>query len=184
MTQNDEKIESIETLADWRTKSQKWFPTSKPISLEGTKQWLVNSVINNDDRVLFWIEDSKGQKIGHVGLYRFDFIKSRCEIDNVIRGVEGDKGLIQKAIFTLIKFVFEDFCLKNIYLRVFSDNYRAISLYNRLGFEEIQRRPLSKTEGGLYTEYFDNNLDFYEETERYFVTMKLNNSLYNRLENV
>jgi perosamine synthetase len=184
MTQNDEKIESIETLADWRTKSQKWFPTSKPISLEGTKQWLVNSVINNDDRVLFWIEDFKGQKIGHVGLFRFDFIQSRCEIDNVIRGVEGDKGLIQKATSLLISYVFEKFGIEKIYFRVFSDNLSAIICFEHLGFREIQRRPQSKSSNDQYSEYFDNNLDFYEETDRYLITMKLDNNLFSRLKNV
>ena len=61
--------------------------------------------------------------------------------------------------------------IDNLYLKVFSDNTRAINLYERLGFSEVNRAPLFKSiNNGVVSWVEDDNRK--ESTDRYFVTMK------------
>ncbi|MDX1919464.1 MAG: hypothetical protein SFU25_01875, partial [Candidatus Caenarcaniphilales bacterium] len=65
--------------------------------------------------------------------------------------------------------------LNTLYLRVFSDNERALKLYTQLGFREIQRTPMRKIKDQVnnVTEWIPVLMDPYREVERYFVTMTL-----------
>ena len=65
--------------------------------------------------------------------------------------------------------------MENIYLRVFSDNTRAINLYNNIGFNEILRIPLLKKEVNGHNHWVPLLDSVYTEVNRYFVTMKLDN---------
>ena len=164
--------EDIELLMKWRNGAQEYFPTQSNITFEGTKIWLKNAVDLIDDRILFWVINGAGIKIGHVGLYRFDFRKQHCELDNIIRGESTSKGIMTVALRRLLDFVQNDLFFSTVYLRVFSDNHRAIKLYNSIGFNEIQRRPLKEIVDKDSTRYIELNDDVYSEVKRYFTTMK------------
>lgn len=167
-------IEELELLSKWREAAQTWFPSQSIVTLDGTKEWLYNSVDKIDDRILFWIINNEGIQVGHVGLFRFDFKKSQCELDNIIRGNSIDKGIVESALNRLIQFTEDELDVKNVFLRVFSDNTRAINLYEKLGFVEVQRRPLKKTIQNGNIKYIELNDDIYENVTRYFSTMKMN----------
>jgi perosamine synthetase len=166
--------EDIHLLKEWRSESQKWFPSQFKVTFEGTKKWVKQALFDDKDRVLYFVLDNNGNKIGHVGLYRFDFKENLCELDNVIRGVSNvEKGIMKYACQTILNFAQDTLGIANIYLRVLSDNERALSLYSRLGFKEVQRVPLCEIENkGVVTwqPYYGN---VYKEVARYFVTMKL-----------
>jgi RimJ/RimL family protein N-acetyltransferase len=92
----------------------------------------------------------------------------------VIRGNQENKGLMEAACRSLIESSVKEYKLLNFYLKVFSDNQRAIKLYERLGFEEIQRVPLikKKSNNGT-TSWIQYMTPDYVEINRYFVTMRL-----------
>jgi perosamine synthetase len=167
--------EDIELLAKWREENQQWFPSQFKVTIEGTKKWLDNALLKEQDRLLYFVCDNDGFKIGHIGLYRFDYKNKSCELDNVIRGSQNIKGIINMACNSLIKEAKKTFQLENIYLRVFSDNTRAINLYNNIGFNEILRIPLLKKEVNGHNHWVPLLDSVYTEVNRYFVTMKLDN---------
>jgi perosamine synthetase len=163
----------LDLLVKWRNDAQSYFPTQSKITREGTKNWLINNLDSVEDRLLFWIINENNTKVGHIGLFRFDFQKSHCELDNIIRGNFESKGIMESSLKSLISLVKNDLLIKNIFLRVFSDNHKAISLYKKLGFEEIQNRPLKKIINGESTRYIELNDDVYASVDRYFTTMQL-----------
>ena len=112
--------------------------------------------------------------MGHVGLFRFDYHNQACELDNIIRGVDGiSKGLMTQACQTIIDFAKKDLGIRTIYLRVFSDNEAALKIYHNLSFKEIIRTPLRKEQKGEVVFWKEIISDPYFSAEKYFVTMKL-----------
>lgn len=168
----DDKV--IKLLADWRQKSNLWFPSQFNVTVDGTKNWALNQLLKKKDRILFFLQiEGEKDPFGHIGLYRFDYEKKSCEIDNVIRGEnsESSKGGMTTGLQILIDWTFKYLYIDNLYLKVFSDNSKAIKLYERLGFSEVNRVPLFKTiNDGVLSWIEDNSRK--ENTDRYFVTMK------------
>lgn len=166
--------ETVQLLGEWRSASQQWFPAQFPVTFDGTKKWLENQVLKTNDRILFMAEDNPGAVFGHVGLFRFDYKKESCELDNIIRGKEQIlPGGMLLACKTLVTWAFNSLRIKVIYLRVASDNRKALKLYEKIGFREIQRTPLMKVVDRDLIRWIDVIGQPYYEVERYFVTMKL-----------
>jgi len=165
----------IDLLKKWRISSQEYFPSQFEVTKEGTKKWAKDGVIDVSDRVLFLVENLDKKPVGHVGLYRFDYKEKCCELDNIVRGENISPGIMLDACAKLVEWSFQELGIEHIYLRVFSDNAKAMKLYNSLGFTEIQRVPMRKIQDPEknITEWIPVLSDPYRETERYFVTMKL-----------
>jgi len=164
----------ISLLARWRDAAQEWFPSQFTVTEEGTKTWLEKQVLKQKDRILFMVEDNNHTPLGHVGLFRFDYHHRFCELDNIVRGeINRLPGAMTLACTTLINWAFKELKLKKIYLSVLSNNDRALNLYTRLGFYEVQRVPLMKVEetnGTRWTEVLGNP---YHEVKIYFIRMRL-----------
>lgn len=144
----------IRILARWRKKHETWFPAQFPVTAARTKSWLETRVLSEPDRLLFMIQ-IHGTYRGHVGLYRFDFENKTCEIDNIVRGRSGVRGMMESAIQSMMHWGTEALGITGYTLQTTSDNVRAIALYQRLGFTESKRIALvyNKTkEGGEWTE--------------------------------
>lgn len=159
--------------AKWREAAQDAFPQQFRVTFDGTKNWAQRQLLQLPDRFLFLIEDDKKQYIGHIGLFRFDFKKRSCEIDNVVRGEEGAPGIMTHATLALMQWTEKTLGIRDFYLRVMSGNTRAIRLYERTGFREILRVPLTRlrhADGS--TAWVNGGSDIYREAERYFITMK------------
>ena len=136
---NEENRKLIELLAQWREASSRWFDVFK-VTEEGTRIWLKKQVIDMKNRLLFMLETVDGIPIGHMGFYR-------GEVDNVIRGRRDIlKGVMTHALNAMLKWAFTDLDIRDLYVRVFSDNERAIAFYKRCGFSEIGKIPLRKVE--------------------------------------
>ncbi|MDA0771775.1 MAG: GNAT family N-acetyltransferase [Cyanobacteria bacterium] len=163
----------IKLLAKWREAAQDAFPAQFKVTEDGTKRWLENGVLKTTDRVLFWVHNKQGQRIGHVGLFRFDLSQKFCELDNIVRGESGSPGIMQEACQALIDLCKEELELKDIYLRVFSNNPKALKLYENLGMREIQRSALRKIEEDGAIKWIEVIKSPYETIERYFITYKL-----------
>lgn len=164
-------IEDIKLFAKWRENAQQYFPSQREITMEGTRSWLEKALLSVSDRMLFWVLDENSDKIGHIGLFRFDYRKSSCELDNVIRGEKAWHELMKCASLALIKYTKDVLKMKDIFLRCFSDNQKAIALYEKIDFKEINRVPLEKRDGNGITSWVECH-DRYKQIERYFVTMQ------------
>ena len=164
----------IKFLADWRQKSNLWFPSQFNVTMDGTKNWASSQLLKKKDRILFFLQvEGEKEPFGHVGLYRFDYEKKSCEIDNVIRGEnsESSKGGMTTGLQILIDWTFKYLNIDNLYLKVFSDNTKAIKLYERLEFSEVNRVPLFKTINNGVVSWIEDNSKK-QDTDRYFVTMQ------------
>lgn len=131
---------AIRLLSRWRKKHEAWFPTQFPVTHARTALWLQQRVQDEPDRLLFFVE-AGGVLRGHVGLYRFDFDTKRCEIDNIVRGRSGYKGMMEKAVVALMRWGTDILGIEDYTLQTTSDNVRALSLYKKIGFFETNREP-------------------------------------------
>jgi RimJ/RimL family protein N-acetyltransferase len=167
-------VELVALLAAWRERANAFFPAQFPVTLEGTHRWLVKQLLEVPERMLFWVRGPGGERLGHLGLYRFDFDERSVELDNVIRGVSGAlPGAMFSAVGALAHWSFETLGIQSLCLRVLSDNERAIRLYERCGFHETMRMPLVRTDEGQVVRWEEAPGDYRQAVERYFVTMRL-----------
>ncbi len=126
------------------------------------------------DRLLFWVVAQSGQRIGHVGLFRFNYDLAQVEIDNIVRGESAVlPGVMEASVQALLNWTFQQLEISDVFLRVFSDNPRAIRLYERCGFRETMRMPLQRIADGDVVRWIEVDGSYRGEVSRYFVTMKL-----------
>jgi len=166
--------DSIRLLAAWREAAQGSFPAVFPVTLEGTRRWLIRQVLEVPDRLLFWVQGPQGQKIGHLGINRLDFAARNLELDNVVRGVPRVmRGAMYSSVQTMLNWVFVTLDMRDVFLRVFSDNTRAIQLYEHCGFRETMRMPMRRVEEDGAVRWLEVDGNHREPVARYFVTMHL-----------
>lgn len=163
--------EEVRLLSKWRKQSEWWFPAQFRITTAGTKKWLQERLLDTKDRFLFIIETPSGIPIGHVGLFRFNFTENSCEVDNVIRGEPDIPGIMTYAVYTTITWAKKYLGVKKFYLEVFSDNEKAIKLYERCGFREINRVPMKKIVEKNRVDWIEIQ-NSNEKFERYNIYMK------------
>lgn len=139
---NNPSVAEIMLLARWRRKNKRWFRDTKPVTFPSTEKWW-QTVQENPLRILFWVENNKGQKVGHMGLNRFK--AKSCELDNVIRGPKTSPGIMGNAVSSLIDWTFKNLPIKRIYLQTNYDNGHAIRFYEKSHFKIIKNsKPLVK----------------------------------------
>jgi RimJ/RimL family protein N-acetyltransferase len=166
--------ESVARLASWREAAADGFPSQFPVTVAGTQRWLLNGVLQVPDRLLFWVRTNDGLPVGHVGLYRYDSAARTIEIDNIVRGESAvAPGIMYGSVRQLADWTFETLGMSALFLRVFSDNARALRLYERCGFYETMRMPLKRVVEGEVIRWLEVNSDYRELVTRYFVTMRL-----------
>ncbi len=140
---DDEQL--IQQLALWREQNAFAYPSRFPVTVEGTKEWVRSRVLGVDDRLLFLVSDKHGRAIGHLGFANALNDDMAMEIDNVVRGIHHvHPGIMAQAMRALLQWASEVIGPRRVYLRVFSDNKRAIDFYLALGFLETNRIPLRK----------------------------------------
>lgn len=164
----------VELLARWREAAKEAFPTQFPVTLEGTRNWLADKVIAVPDRILWWIRgDHDGVRLGHLGLFHLDASSMSIELDNVVRGVaRGAPGLMQASVKTLVRWASEHLGIEEVALRVFADNQRAVTLYERCGFRTVREIPLVCLEETGLTSWVEQGVDAKLPAERHFLEMR------------
>lgn len=165
-------INLIRLLANWRKRHESWFQAIFKVTIRGTAVWLKEKVIETPDRLLFMIKVNN-QYLGHIGLFRFNFAKASCEIDNIVRGKALYPGIMTEAIKTMMIWGRENLGLAGYTLQAASDNQKALNLYQRLGFIEEKRLPLVKTKKGNRQEWIEAPENYQRKIKRYNVFMKL-----------
>lgn len=137
--------QTIELLTKWRNQNMKYFLTQFLGTSLRTKNWLKNIVLPTDNRIIFLVCDETELKIGNLGLCNIG--EDYAEIDNVLRGeISNNKNLFYYAVNTIVYWVFEYMDISNINLHVFSDNIKAIGLYEKIGFKTVKMLNLSRVD--------------------------------------
>lgn len=174
ITKRDAKDKAvIRDLKAWRQKNQQAFPSQFNVTLKGTRIWFQTQLMDKKDRILFFVKDLDGNRVGHLGLYRFDYEQKACEIDNVIRGKSNAPGIMTDALNTLILWTTKELEVKKLYLSVFSDNPQAINLYRRCGFSDYKLIPLEKKVNGKVINWEENSQIDPKKAERSYLKMIL-----------
>jgi len=168
-------------LAAWREENEEWFPTQFKITLEGTRKWFREGLIEVRDRLLFVIEVGE-RMIGHVGMFRFDFKTMNCEIDNIVRGEQGYPGIMGDACLQMMSWGVKVFGVKIYTLKVRHSNDKAVRLYKRIGFVETKRVPLIPGPGGKGARWVPAPEGYPKEIERYSLEMAFEGNPEERLK--
>ncbi len=162
----------VSLLSRWRKENEFWFQAIFPVSDAGTKIWLKNKVIDEQDRLLFLITINN-RYIGHVGLWKFDFANQSCEIDNIVRGESEYAGIMYPSIVLLQNWARTTLAIKDFYLHTLVENRQAVKLYEKLGYEVIKTDPLIRTVNGDRIEWISPPADYAGDIERHEVQMRL-----------
>jgi len=133
-----ENDELINILRYWREINSWVYPSVFPVTLEGTKNWLKNLVINNTLRVLFGIY-KENILFGHIG-YLIRNEPGTVELDNILRGRKECKGVMTKIVSHFVENAYK-LGFERVVLKVFGDNVKAIKLYKRCNFIVLKAIP-------------------------------------------
>lgn len=161
----------MDLLSKWRKDHEFWYLATFPVSREGTRRWYRDKLLAVPDRILFLIMVA-GDPVGHIGLFRLSEDGREIEIDNIVRGEAAHPGIMKNAIQHMMAWARQTLGIKTFNLQVVSDNERALKLYAKLGFAEIDREPLVLTNNGEFVEWVPAPADHTDEIKRYNVVMK------------
>jgi hypothetical protein len=130
----------IEKLVVWRNQARKYFMTQFSATYARTKAWLENTVLRENNRLLFLIH-SPTLLIGHLG---FKGLTTRsAELDNLIRGEKGGHPqIIYHAEWALVNWLYGNFSIDEICAHVLADNFITLRLHQSIGFRPTQRIPV------------------------------------------
>lgn len=134
----DERL--VQLLWEWRITHDYAYPTRAPITPESTREWLQNSVIANESRLLFLVRDRHLHALGHLGLL---ISGTDIEIDNVLRGAPRVLGVMSMAMETLQRWALTELDAQELKLRVLGSNTHAYDFYTRLGYSEVEREAMA-----------------------------------------
>jgi RimJ/RimL family protein N-acetyltransferase len=146
----------IQLLTDWRNRFVKAFLTEFHATSSRTARWLVDVVGPKDGKILFMIDDTCGRTWGHMGLDQIDWKRSFGEADAIVRGGEASPGSTKRALQTLLAWGTGQLGLREMTLRVRSDN-TAVEFYRKVGFREIRRVPLRRAEEPEITRWIEDS---------------------------
>lgn len=143
-----QRIENCVSLfSQWRKENPTLSPARFEITDERTDNWLKKVVVDNDNRILFIVQDTIGTSIGHIGFASFRYDTQTAEVDSVLKGVKtGYPCFMEYAMKALLKWGKEVLEIEHFDLEVIWDNDHAIRFYERCGFEKDHLIALEKEE--------------------------------------
>ena len=131
---------------------------TKNITLAGEREYIAKGAVEHSYSV---VARDTNRLIGNVALVDLDYQERTAEIGVFI----GDRdywgqGYGAEAMGLLMAYAFDVLNIRNIWLRVFDFNQRAITSYLRLGFREVGRRRMAvRRRGREYDMVFMDILD-------------------------
>ena len=129
----------ISKLSVWRNENVNVYPTRFLASPESTSNWFQKLVLENPNRLLFWIIDLSQNLVGHVGITKNSEVDFEYELDNVIRGNVSTPGIMSFSIKRLEEWVETEFSAEHLHLKVMESNKHAIEFYKKMGYESVGR---------------------------------------------
>lgn len=170
----DSSDETAELCLKWRNKYWQGYDTKFKGSIQKTKKWIIEQILNNPERIAFMILIN-GDKIGHFGITDYTEADNSVWFENGIRGVRKSlPGLMEVVERELIKWLFDEVKISKIKLRLFSNNVKPINLHERCGFLTVDTIPIKRifTDEGWRWEKMELKSDD-EFGERYYNIMEL-----------
>lgn len=147
----------VRVLTEWRNRFVGSFLTEFAATEAGTEKWLTEVVGRDEGRILFMLDDARGETVGYLGLAFINWQEQIGEADAIVRGVEGARVLMARAMVTLLAWAHGQLGLKSVHGRVRSDN-PALRFFLKLARED-KRVPLRAIEKpGMITWVEDESL--------------------------
>ena len=151
-----ERISSadVKCLTEWRNRHVQAFLTEFEATNQRTTNWLTEVVGPSPDKIVFMADHADGTTFGYMGLAFIDWKRSYGEADSIVRGGDAKPGTMTTALKTLISWGQGQLGLRQIAVRVRSDN-SALDFYRKLGFKETKRvslRRVSESETNCWHE--------------------------------
>jgi perosamine synthetase len=166
----DEQL--INQFAQWRSENSAVYPSQFKVTVEGTKKWLTNNLLNVEDRILFLVLDRYGNRIGHLGFANGINNNYELELDNVVPIVQGvEPEIMANSVKTLLNWAKDTLGCRRFCLKTFKDNQKAIAFYQKLGFKDEQLIPLRRHEEGENIYYRPLDEPDQAEPDQYFLRM-------------
>jgi RimJ/RimL family protein N-acetyltransferase len=134
----------VRVLTEWRNRFVDSFLTQFEATEARTEKWLTEVVGPDPTRILFMLDDARGQTVGYLGLAFIDWKQLTGEADAIVRGANMAPGTMAKAMFTLLDWAREQLGLKSVGARVRSDN-PALRFFLKFATEN-KRVPLRRIE--------------------------------------
>ena len=156
------RVEDAETYTKWLNDFSVTDGTgssNRVTSLDAEKEWISQNLSQHQFAIVR-LEDDK--LIGNCGYNELNHL-SQCGTVGLFIGDEENRnnGYGQDTLNLLLDYGFNYLNLKNIMLKVFSFNERAINCYKKVGFKEIGRRRQSYYLKGTF--YDDVYMDILRE---------------------
>lgn len=137
--------EDLQQTLKWRNQDnvRKWFKTTDIIDIKDHKSWYQYYADLDNDFIFIILSKEMGSiSIGQVSLYAIDWNKKIGEFGRLIIGhpLARGKGLAKSASQLILSIGFDLLDLEKIILEVKHNNTVAISIYQSLGFRQINLR--------------------------------------------
>ncbi len=173
--------EIVKLITNWRDYYKENFFTQFKVTEEKTKDWLKNQVLEKDNRIFFLIENIDGKLVGHEGIILLEEKNLTAELDNVIKAPECKiPGIMTQATKTLLNWLFNFLEIERAIVRLFSDNRRALALYERCGFYRVKEVGLRKEIEGETIKYIQINEGDINIPDKMMLIMELKREDFNR----
>jgi RimJ/RimL family protein N-acetyltransferase len=134
----------VRVLTEWRNRFVSSFLTEFEATEARTAQWLTEVIGPDPTRILFMLDDARGETVGYLGLAFIDWEKLTGEADAIVRGAETAPGVMARAMFTLLDWARGQLGLESVGARVRSDN-PALRFFLKFA-TETKRVPLRAIE--------------------------------------
>ena len=132
------------------TQYLKAFP--RVYSREAEMKWLERALELSDKDIIFAILLlPQLEHIGNLGLHKIDMMNRNAEL-GIMMGEKKywSQGYGTEAIILLLDYAFNILGLKEVYLRVYEFNKRAIKCYEKVGFKHVGRLRKHAFRGGRW----------------------------------
>lgn len=129
--------------------------SSKVTTFESERAWLINNMDKKEQQFAIVLKETD-KLIGNCGFVDINHLHQKGEVGLFIGEEENrSKGYGTEALSLLVEYGFNYLNLKNIMLKVFSFNKRAIKSYEKIGFKVFGKRTeVYYLNGKWYDEYF------------------------------
>ena len=131
---HDEKL--LRRLCDWHNQSLRNYFDQSKWHVQSTAAWLTETALSSESRVLFFVNDQHGSRIGLCGLSNIN--GAHAEVYDIIRGEPGGHSrLLPYAQITMLRLGFYGLGLEVVSGAVLFENIPARRMGRFVGFEEM-----------------------------------------------